>query len=69
MLHRFTSTKCYLDNSPKLREELENKLRIPQMFFNRMYVQSNGFAGHKAWLDDNEEVKSYSKRNRVSSDK
>jgi hypothetical protein len=63
MLHRFTSTKCYLDNDPKAREELENELRIPRMVFDRMYVQSNGFAGHNAWLDDNEEVESYSKWN------
>jgi hypothetical protein len=30
------------------------------MFFNRMLVQSNGFAGHNAWLSDNDELESYS---------
>jgi hypothetical protein len=39
------------------------------MFFDRMYVQSNGFAGHTVWLDDNEEVESYSRWNPASSDK
>ena len=51
----------YLDASPRLREEMESQLRIPPAFFDSMYVQSNGFAGHHLWLDDNDEVKCYSK--------
>jgi hypothetical protein len=40
---------------------MESQLRIPPALFDRMYVQSNGFAGHNLWLDDNDEVKCYSK--------
>lgn len=64
----FTSTESYLKNPPKLRGELESQLRIPQMFFDRMYVQSNGFAGHSASLSDNEELESYSEWHATISD-
>lgn len=57
----FASAKGYLDASPRLREEMESQLRIPPALFDRMYFQSNGFAGHNLWLDDNDEVKCYSK--------
>ena len=57
----FASAKCYLDASPRLREEMESQLRIPPALFDRMYFQSNGFAGHSLWLGDNDEVKCYSK--------
>lgn len=40
---------------------MESQLRIPPALFDRMYVQSNGFAGHSLWLDDNDEMKCYSK--------
>jgi hypothetical protein len=52
---------AYLDASPRPREEIESQLRIPPALFDRMYVQSNGFAGHNLWFDDNDEVKCYSK--------
>jgi hypothetical protein len=60
MLPRFISIACYLNNPPRLREELESRLKIPRMFFDRMLVQSNGFAGHSAWLSNNKELESYS---------
>lgn len=57
----FTSTKGYLNAPLALREELERQLRVPAALFDRMYIQSNGFAGHSLWLDNDDEVKCYSK--------
>lgn len=51
---------AYLDAFPRPRKEIESQLRIPLALFDRMYVQSNGFARHNLWLDD-DEVKCYSK--------
>jgi hypothetical protein len=63
----FTSTESYLNNSPRFREDLESRLKIPRMFFDRMLVQSNGFAGHSAWLSDIEELEFYSEWHTASS--
>lgn len=57
--NRFTSTKSFLNTAPELHESLRSKLNIPQFFFDRMYLQSNGFSGYDIWLDQNEEVESY----------
>ena len=59
--NRFTSTKSFLNTAPELHESLRSKLNIPQFFFDRMYLQSNGFSGYDIWLNQNEEVESYGK--------
>jgi hypothetical protein len=49
-----------LSTAPELQENLRDKLKIPLFFFDRMYLQSNGFCGYDVWLDKNEEVEFYS---------
>jgi hypothetical protein len=59
---RFTSNDGCLSSPAKLQDELESRLKIPRTFFDRMFVESNGFAGHSAWPSDNEELESYGSR-------
>lgn len=40
---------------------LKHKLKIPELFLDRMCLQSNGFSGYEVSLDQHEEVESYSK--------
>jgi hypothetical protein len=57
---RFVSTKLFLNTAPDLQKSLKDKLRIPPFFFDRMYLQANGFCGHDVWLDKDGEVEFYS---------
>jgi hypothetical protein len=54
-----------LSTAPELQENLRDKLKIPPFFFDRMYLQSNGFCGYDVWLDKNEEVEFYSMYSRT----
>ncbi|KAK7191834.1 vegetative incompatibility protein HET-E-1 [Paraphaeosphaeria sporulosa] len=55
----FTSTNSFLSTVPGFQKELKSTLKIHQFFFDRIYLQSNGFCGHEVWLDDNEKVECY----------
>ncbi|PSN58704.1 purine and uridine phosphorylase [Corynespora cassiicola Philippines] len=55
----FTSAQSFLHAAPKVQEDIKNQLKIPQFFFDRAFLQSNSFSGDDIWLDENEEVTSY----------
>ncbi|PSN62773.1 purine and uridine phosphorylase, partial [Corynespora cassiicola Philippines] len=55
----FTSAQSFLNAAPKVQEDIKNQLKIPRFFFDRAFLQSNGFSGDDIWLDENEEVTSY----------
>ncbi|UPX11169.1 uncharacterized protein EKO05_0001791 [Ascochyta rabiei] len=55
----FASTKSFVDTAPQLRGSLEKQLNIPRYFFDRLYLQSNGFAGHHVRLDCDGKVEGY----------
>jgi hypothetical protein len=57
---RFATAASFLNAAPEVQESLRSKLSIPHFFFDRMYLQSNGFSGYDVWLDQNEKVESYS---------
>jgi hypothetical protein len=53
---RFASAASFLNTATDLRKSLRSKMKVPQFFFKRMYLQSNGFCGYDVSLDRNEEV-------------
>lgn len=57
---RFASVKSFLGTPPELQTKLKHALKIPDLFLDRMYLQSNGFSGYEVSLDQDQRVESYS---------
>lgn len=45
---------------PELQTKLKQKLKIPDLFLDRMCLQSNGFSGYEVSLDQDQGVETYS---------
>lgn len=60
--YSFATTTSFVNTAPQLRKTLEKELEIPPSFFERPYLQSNGFAGHDVRLDHDNKVEAYCKR-------
>ncbi|OAL55284.1 hypothetical protein IQ07DRAFT_162344 [Pyrenochaeta sp. DS3sAY3a] len=55
----FASTTSFTETAPQLRKSLEKELSVPLFLFERLYRQSNGFAGHIVELDREQNVETY----------
>ncbi|KAH8723846.1 nucleoside phosphorylase domain-containing protein [Phaeosphaeriaceae sp. PMI808] len=55
----FASTESFVSTEPQIRNSLEKELGIPPSFFDRLYLNSNGFAEHDVRFDRNEKIEVY----------
>ncbi|KAI8930739.1 hypothetical protein NX059_012347 [Plenodomus lindquistii] len=55
----FATTTSFVNTAPQIRKTLEKELGIPPLFFERLYLQSNGFAGHDVRLNRDDKVEAY----------